>query len=104
MSLDQNSEEFKNLRTIMNKGDILGIFDEYLEEKKIYEQCDSYDDIIHKIIELHDQKKTPSQILVEVIVFMDDEFDFHPDKDLEGEELSDMWREDMLELISEIVD
>jgi len=104
MNTNNISEKIKNYRTLMNKADVLGSFDEYLEENNIYEGCDSYDDIIHKIIELKDQKKTPAQILDAIIVFIDDEYEFHPDKDLEDEEMAEIWKEDMEELIQSILE
>jgi len=37
-------------------------------------------------------------------VFLDEQYDFHPDKDLEDEEMAEIWREDMLETVEEVME
>lgn len=96
----------KNLdkyRTAFNKSDLLGLFDEYLEDNDIYSKCGDYDKLIEKIKELQAQGKKAADIVEDIIVFLDEQYEFHPDKDLEDEEMAEVWREDMLETVEEIM-
>lgn len=96
----------KNLdkyRTAFNKSDLLGLFDEYLEDNEIYSKCGDYDKLIEKIKELQANGLKAPAIVDEIIVYLDEQYEFHPDKDLEDEEMAEIWREDMLETVEEVM-